>query len=271
MSGRIWAASLFLCMCLELGGSSARLRRWKSEDRLQSARKDSPVEHLDLEKGQSEMPFANTPGTPSLRLAHKNEDKLMNSPRSDKDAIDTVSELHRTQVEEMAKTGFEITVTPVLLSGAGVNTDSTAHILDNFYPKSKDIPEITKTTKSPLGQNLKISRISQDHFVSAQLTPAVEETEREHGEHTSVKPPSGLNNSGQDVQTIIIGSQDAESSGDIHRSFTGPNLDEMPSQSRSRRSWIWNQFFVIEEYSGPEPVLIGRVRLNISISDCYLK
>lgn len=30
-------------------------------------------------------------------------------------------------------------------------------------------------------------------------------------------------------------------------------------RSRSRRSWIWNQFFVIEEYSGPEPVLIGRV------------
>lgn len=32
------------------------------------------------------------------------------------------------------------------------------------------------------------------------------------------------------------------------------------SRSRKRRSWIWNQFFVIEEYAGPEPVLIGRVR-----------
>lgn len=30
--------------------------------------------------------------------------------------------------------------------------------------------------------------------------------------------------------------------------------------SRRRRSWIWNQFFVIEEYTGPEPVLLGRVR-----------
>lgn len=36
-------------------------------------------------------------------------------------------------------------------------------------------------------------------------------------------------------------------------------------RSRSRRSWIWNQFFVIEEYTGPEPVLIGRVR-QISVS-----
>lgn len=31
-------------------------------------------------------------------------------------------------------------------------------------------------------------------------------------------------------------------------------------RSRHRRSWQWNQFFVIEEYRGPEPVLIGRVR-----------
>ncbi|XP_035285173.1 uncharacterized protein LOC118233484 [Anguilla anguilla] len=35
------------------------------------------------------------------------------------------------------------------------------------------------------------------------------------------------------------------------------------TRSRSRRSWIWNQFFVIEEYSGPEPVLIGRVSVVI--------
>lgn len=30
-------------------------------------------------------------------------------------------------------------------------------------------------------------------------------------------------------------------------------------RTRHRRSWLWNQFFVIEEYRGPEPVLIGRV------------
>ena len=40
----------------------------------------------------------------------------------------------------------------------------------------------------------------------------------------------------------------------------GGVLGEEVSRSRSRRSWIWNQFFVIEEYAGPEPVLIGRVR-----------
>ena len=31
---------------------------------------------------------------------------------------------------------------------------------------------------------------------------------------------------------------------------------------RSKRGWVWNQFFVIEEYTGPDPVLVGRVRLS---------
>ncbi|KAK7129345.1 hypothetical protein R3I94_017526 [Phoxinus phoxinus] len=274
MSGSIWAALLFLCMCLELGESSARLRKWKSEEHLQTARKDSQVESLDVEEVQSEMPFANKPGTPSLRLAHKNEDDLPKSP-----TIDSVSGLHHTKIEEIAKTGFEITLTPVLLSDASVNTDSTPHIRNKFDPNSKYIPEITKTTVSPLDQNSNISRISQDGFVPADLTPAVEETEPEPGEKAPdrstlsdasvirLTPPSGLKNSTQEVQTIMIGSQEAESSGDIHRTVTGPNLGEMPPQPRSRRSWIWNQFFVIEEYSGPEPVLIGRLHSSVDRGD----
>lgn len=36
-------------------------------------------------------------------------------------------------------------------------------------------------------------------------------------------------------------------------------LEEHRPRARRRRSWLWNQFFVIEEYRGPEPVLIGRV------------
>ncbi|XP_028986552.1 uncharacterized protein LOC114843888 isoform X2 [Betta splendens] len=39
------------------------------------------------------------------------------------------------------------------------------------------------------------------------------------------------------------------------------------SRSRSRRSWIWNQFFVIEEYAGPEPVLIGRLHTDMDNND----
>ena len=39
-------------------------------------------------------------------------------------------------------------------------------------------------------------------------------------------------------------------------------------RSRQRRSWLWNQFFVIEEYRGPEPVLIGRVSWCRHLSAC---
>ncbi|KAK7163430.1 hypothetical protein R3I93_007476 [Phoxinus phoxinus] len=39
------------------------------------------------------------------------------------------------------------------------------------------------------------------------------------------------------------------------------------ARSRRRRSWIWNQFFVIEEYAGPEPVLIGRLHTDMDRGD----
>ncbi|XP_061924805.1 uncharacterized protein LOC133664316 [Entelurus aequoreus] len=45
------------------------------------------------------------------------------------------------------------------------------------------------------------------------------------------------------------------------------SVEPKRSRSRSRRSWIWNQFFVIEEYAGPEPVLIGRVRICSHLID----
>ncbi|XP_069758164.1 cadherin-11-like isoform X2 [Narcine bancroftii] len=32
---------------------------------------------------------------------------------------------------------------------------------------------------------------------------------------------------------------------------------------RSKRGWVWNQFFVIEEYTGPDPVLVGRLHTDL--------
>lgn len=29
--------------------------------------------------------------------------------------------------------------------------------------------------------------------------------------------------------------------------------------SRAKRGWVWNQMFVLEEFSGPDPILVGRV------------
>lgn len=36
--------------------------------------------------------------------------------------------------------------------------------------------------------------------------------------------------------------------------------------SRAKRGWVWNQMFVLEEFTGPDPILVGRV----SFSNCQL-
>lgn len=35
--------------------------------------------------------------------------------------------------------------------------------------------------------------------------------------------------------------------------------EEQRILNRSKRGWVWNQMFVLEEFSGPEPILVGRV------------
>ncbi|GAB1298868.1 Cadherin-24 [Apodemus speciosus] len=45
--------------------------------------------------------------------------------------------------------------------------------------------------------------------------------------------------------------------------WAGPRGHSGPTLLRTRRSWVWNQFFVIEEYSGPEPVLIGKLHSDV--------
>lgn len=38
--------------------------------------------------------------------------------------------------------------------------------------------------------------------------------------------------------------------------------------SRAKRGWVWNQMFVLEEFSGPDPILVGRV--STVIINCIL-
>ncbi|CAL1577779.1 unnamed protein product [Knipowitschia caucasica] len=40
---------------------------------------------------------------------------------------------------------------------------------------------------------------------------------------------------------------------------------------RSKRGWVWNQFFVIEEYLGPDPVLVGRLHSDVDSGNGYIK
>jgi len=42
---------------------------------------------------------------------------------------------------------------------------------------------------------------------------------------------------------------------------TSPHSDPDPREAlqRHKRSWVWNQFFVLEEYTGNEPLYVGKV------------
>ncbi|XP_049624557.1 cadherin-24 isoform X2 [Suncus etruscus] len=47
------------------------------------------------------------------------------------------------------------------------------------------------------------------------------------------------------------------------QAWAGSRGSPGPALPRTRRSWVWNQFFVIEEYAGPEPVLIGKLHSDV--------
>lgn len=59
------------------------------------------------------------------------------------------------------------------------------------------------------------------------------------------------------------------SSGDLDKS---PNSDPDPWEvlQRHKRSWVWNQFFVLEEYTGNEPLYVGKVSVLL-IDELKLK
>ena len=40
----------------------------------------------------------------------------------------------------------------------------------------------------------------------------------------------------------------------------GSEEDQLMSHERVKRGWVWNQFFVVEEYTGTEPLYVGKVR-----------
>ncbi|XDV35208.1 hypothetical protein PO909_005199 [Leuciscus waleckii] len=48
------------------------------------------------------------------------------------------------------------------------------------------------------------------------------------------------------------------------------------SHERVKRGWVWNQFFVVEEYTGTEPLYVGKVGLahraklqQVLLRSCY--
>ncbi|KAK7887251.1 hypothetical protein WMY93_026872 [Mugilogobius chulae] len=48
------------------------------------------------------------------------------------------------------------------------------------------------------------------------------------------------------------------SSGEAERSQRSAERASWDVLHRNRRSWVWNQFFVLEEYTGNEPLYVGK-------------
>ncbi|XP_075045101.1 cadherin-8 [Mixophyes fleayi] len=47
--------------------------------------------------------------------------------------------------------------------------------------------------------------------------------------------------------------------------------DEQKVLNRSKRGWVWNQMFVLEEFSGPEPILVGRLHTDLDPGTSRIK
>ncbi|XP_053714427.1 cadherin-7a isoform X3 [Synchiropus splendidus] len=60
------------------------------------------------------------------------------------------------------------------------------------------------------------------------------------------------------------------SSGDLE---TSPQPDPGPPRSlhRNKRSWVWNQFFVLEEFTGNEPLYVGKLHSDVDKGDGKVK
>ena len=65
--------------------------------------------------------------------------------------------------------------------------------------------------------------------------------------HPRGGPAAAVTGAGAGVAAGILGPQ------------PGPRHGGLPGVQRVKRGWVWNQFFVLEEYMGMEPLYIGKV------------
>ncbi|XP_068167373.1 cadherin-8 [Antennarius striatus] len=47
--------------------------------------------------------------------------------------------------------------------------------------------------------------------------------------------------------------------------------EEQRLLSRAKRGWVWNQMFVLEEFSGPDPILVGRLHTDLDVGGRKIK
>ncbi|NXB83039.1 CAD22 protein, partial [Vidua macroura] len=62
----------------------------------------------------------------------------------------------------------------------------------------------------------------------------------------------------------------------MHTAVEGPGLGEpgdpaLLASGRVKRGWVWNQFFVVEEYTGTEPLYVGKIHSDSDEGDGSIK
>lgn len=62
----------------------------------------------------------------------------------------------------------------------------------------------------------------------------------------------------------------------MHTSVEGPGLGQpvdpaLLASGRVKRGWVWNQFFVVEEYTGTEPLYVGKIHSDSDEGDGSIK
>lgn len=110
--------------------------------------------------------------------------------------------------------------------------------------------------RDPLAES---ARSAQTELSTARYPPD-EDNKLVNSSHVlKLRPAPAWSRGGEETSTQVAASERGNSLVFEEAEEEAGRAEPPGPRSRSRRSWIWNQFFVIEEYAGPEPVLIGRV------------
>ncbi|KAL3066008.1 hypothetical protein OYC64_016030 [Pagothenia borchgrevinki] len=70
--------------------------------------------------------------------------------------------------------------------------------------------------------------------------------------------------------TPIIGPSKSTQTGGSAAVASGPGEGQR-LLSRAKRGWVWNQMFVLEEFSGPDPILVGRLHTDLDVGGKNIK
>ncbi|XP_074525027.1 cadherin-7 [Halichoeres trimaculatus] len=137
-------------------------------------------------------------------------------------------------------------------------------IKDNMRRKTVTLkrPEsAAKSIKPKHSPELALNRLKRGNLTNGELDGLINAPDEDETYALQTEPRSEAGVGDVMPEKMLRGSKWVMEAAD---GVPGP---EAGPRSRPRRSWLWNQFFVIEEYRGPEPVLIGRLHTDMDRGD----